>query len=162
VAASRAILDPRLARTLSNGQWQIALARTLTLSSYALTAAGRAREAEAEARRAISIVERVLEQRPSGQAGRLLLTDAYLAAGDAALGGGDTTAARRAWARALAAIDSVGRATGGADLRALDAAALVKLGRVDEARPLVRLLEQQGYRRPRWVARMRAAGLLTQ
>jgi uncharacterized membrane protein len=56
-------------RSLSNNAvWQAALARTLSLSSYALTAAGRAHDAEADA--------------------------------------------QRAWSGALAAVDSVTRATG--------------------------------------------------
>jgi hypothetical protein len=38
----------------------------------------------------------------------------------------------------------------------------VALGRVDDARPIVEVLGRQGYRRPRWVARMQAAGLLVQ
>ena len=159
VAASRALLDPRLAKTPNNAVWQTALARTLTLSSYALTAAARAREAEADARRAIAIVEAELAKRTADRSGRLALADAYLAAGDAVQRMGDTTAARRAWAGALAAVDSAARTTA---IVELSATALVNLGRLDEARPLVRTLEEQGFRRPRWVVRMRAAGLLTQ
>jgi serine/threonine protein kinase len=162
VAASRALLDPQLTTTPNNSVWQIALARTLTLSSYALTAAGRARDGEAQARRAISILEPILTKRPGDQPGRLALTDAYLALGDAAQGAGDAAAARRSWTGAFAAVDSTARATGVAELRVLDAMALASLGRVDEARPIVQKLEEQGYRRPRWLARMRAAGLVAQ
>ena len=159
VAASRALLDPQLAKTPDNGVWRIALARTLTLSSQALTAAGRAREAEADARRAVAMVEAELARRNADRSGRLSLAEAYLAAGDAVQRTGDTTAARRAWAGALAAVDSAVRTTA---IVELSTTALVNLGRLDEARPLVRTLEQQGFRRPRWMARMRAAGLLTQ
>jgi tetratricopeptide (TPR) repeat protein len=162
VAASRALLDPQLARTPSNAVWQIALTRTLTLSSYALAAVGRARGADADARRAISIAAPILAARPADQNGRLALTDAYLAAGDAAQNAGDTASAHRAWEGAFATVDSAARATGVAELRALQAASLVRLGRMEDARPVVRALEQQGYRRPRWIARMRAAGLMTQ
>jgi serine/threonine-protein kinase len=162
VAASRAQLDPQLATTPNNAVWQIALAKTLTLSSYALTAAGRGRDAEADARRAIAIVEPVLAKRPTDQAGRLTLTDAYLALGDAAQRLGDIAQARRAWAGGHAVVDSVTRATGVAELRVLNSTALVNLGRNDEARPIVQTLEQQGYRRPRWLARMRSAGLVNQ
>ena len=161
-AASRAFLDPKLTTTPNNSVWQTELARTLIQSSYALTAARSARDAEADARRAFSILESVLAKRRADQAGRLTLGTAYLALGDAAQLMGDTTAARRAWSGALTAVDSVTRATGVAELRVLTATALVSLGRVDEARPIVRTLEQQGYRRPRWIARMRAAGLLAQ
>jgi serine/threonine-protein kinase len=160
--ASRALLDPQLVRTPDNAVWQLALARTLTASSYALAAAGRAREAEADARRAVSIVESVLVKRPADQTARLVLTDAYLAAGEAAHRRGDTTAARGAWAGSLAVVDSVARATGVAELRVMNSIALVNLGRLEEARALVRTLEQQGFKRPRWLARMRAAGLLQQ
>jgi len=142
--------------------WQTELARTLIQSSYALTAAGRAHDAEADARRAISIVDSVLAKRRADQTARLTLGYAYLALGDAAQRMGDSAAARRAWTDALGAADSVGRATGVAELRVLNATALASLGRVEDARPIVRKLEQQGYRRPRWIARMRAAGLLTQ
>ena len=102
----------------NNAVWQTALARTLSLASYALTAAGRAHDAKADA--------------------------------------------QRAWSGAFAAVDSVTRATGVAELRVLTATALASLGRVEDARPIVRTLEQQGYRRPRWLARTRAAGLLPQ
>jgi eukaryotic-like serine/threonine-protein kinase len=159
VAASRALLDPQLAKAPDNGVWRIALARTLTLSSYALTAAGRAREAEADARRAIAMVEAELAKRNSDRSGRLSLAEAYLAAGDAAQRMSDTTAAHLAWTAALSAVDPAVRTTAIAELRTT---ALVNLGRLDEARPLVRTLEQQGFSRPRWTARMRAAGLLTQ
>jgi serine/threonine-protein kinase len=161
-AASRALLDPQLAKTPNNDVWQVALAKTLTLSSYALTASGRPRDAEADARRAISIVEPILTKRPGDQSGRLTLADAYLALGDAAQRLGDSSAARRAWAGGQAVVDSITRTTGVAELRVVNATALASLGRADDARPIVRTLEQQGYRRPRWVARMRAAGLLTQ
>ena len=162
VAASRAQLDPQLATTPDNAVWQIALAKTLTLSSYALTAAGRAHEAEADARRAIAIIEPLLAKRPADQPGRLTLTDAYLALGDAAQRTGDTASALRAWSGGHAVVDSVTRATGVAELRVLNSTALVDMGRLDEARPIVRTLEQQGYRRPRWLARMRTAGLVNQ
>ena len=162
MAARRALPDPGLATTPNNAVWQVALARTLSLSSYALTAAGRTLDAKADARRAISIVEPVLAKRPADQGGRLALADAYLALGDAAHRTGDTTAARRAWGDALAAVDSVTRATGVDELLVVTATALASLGRVEDARPIVRTLEQQGYRRPRWLARMRAAGLSTQ
>jgi hypothetical protein len=65
-------------------------------------------------------------------------------------------------ADARAVVDSTARVTGVAELRVLNAIALASLGRVDDARPIVRTLEAQGYRRPRWRARMRAAGLLAQ
>ncbi|HKH90424.1 MAG TPA: protein kinase [Gemmatimonadaceae bacterium] len=159
VAASRALLDPKLVKTPSNAVWQIALARTLSLSSYALTAAGRARDGEADARRAIAIVEAELAKKPSDRAGRLALAEAYLASGEAIQRAGDSTAARRAWTGTLAAVESVAPAT---TVTEMSSTALVNLGRLDEARPLVRALEQQGFRRPRWLARMRAADLLTQ
>jgi serine/threonine-protein kinase len=158
--ASLALLDPQLAKTPSNAQWQTALARTLTLSSCALTAVGRARDGEGDARRAISILEPLLAKRPTDQAVRLALTDADLALGDAAQREGDTAAARLAWSVALAAVDSVTRAMGVDELRGLKTSVLVSLGRVEEARLLAHALEQQGFRAPRWRARMRAAGLL--
>ena len=161
-AASRALLDPQLAKTPGNAVWQTSLARTLTLSSYALIAMGRAAEGEDDARRAISILEPLLVKRPTDQSARLALGEADLALGDAVQRRGDAAEARRAWAGALAAVDSVTRATGVAELRGLKSTALVSLGRVDDARPLVRTLEQQGFRTPSWRARMRAVGLLAQ
>ena len=50
--------------------------------------------------------------------------------------------AQGAWSGALAAVDSVTRATGVAELRVLTATALASLGRVEDARPIVRTLEQ--------------------
>jgi hypothetical protein len=159
-ASSRALLDPLLTKTPNNAQWQTALAKSLAFSSYALAAAGRARDAESDAHRAVSILEDVLAKRPTDQWARHALAEAFLAKGDAAQLAGDGTAARRAWSGAFTAVDSVTRATGIAELRVLSVTALVALGRIDEARPIVGLLERQGYGRPRWVARMRAAGLL--
>jgi tetratricopeptide (TPR) repeat protein len=138
------------------------LARTLILSSYARIAAGNAREAEADARRAISIVEPVLAKRPADQTARLALADAYVALGDAAKRANASEAARVAWNRAIAVADSASRATGVAELRVLDAMALASAGRVADARPIARTLDAQGYRRPRWVARMRADGVVMQ
>ena len=161
-SASRALLDPQLAKTPNNAVWQMAFARTLVLSSYALTAAGNGREAEADARRAISIVEPALAKRPGDQTARLALTDAYVALGDAARRADASDAARRAWTSAITVVDSVSRATGVADLRVLNTTALASVGRVDDARPIAKTLEGQGYRRPRWLARMRAAGVLMQ
>jgi serine/threonine-protein kinase len=160
--ASRALLDPQIAKTPNNAVWQSALARTLILSSYARIAAGNAREAEADARRAISIVEPVLAKRPADQTARLALADAYVALGDAAKRANASEAARVAWNRAIAVADSASRATGVAELRVLDAMALASAGRVADARPIARTLDAQGYRRPRWVARMRADGVVMQ
>ena len=159
-AASRALLDPQLTKTPNNAVWQSALARTLILSSYANTAAGRAREAEADARRAVSLVEPVLAKRPADQAARLALTDAYVALGDADQRANAPDAARRAWTDAIAVADSASRATGIAELRVLNAIALASAGRVDDAGPIAKTLQTQGYRRPRWVQRMRAQGVL--
>jgi len=44
--------------------------------------------------------------------------------------------AQRAWSGALAAVNSVTRATGVAELRVLTATALASLGRVEDARPI--------------------------
>jgi hypothetical protein len=38
--------------------------------------------------------------------------------------------------------------------------ALAGEGRVDDARPIAKTLAAQGYRRPRWMARMQADGVL--
>ena len=157
--ASRALLDPQLTKTPNNAVWQMALARTLVLSSYAHAAVGDGRGAEVDARRAISIVEPTLAKRPGDQNARLALTDAYVALGDAAQRA-NPPEARRAWSSAIALADSTARATGVAELRVLDAMALASAGRLDDARPIAKTLETQGYRRPRWLAQMRAQGVL--
>lgn len=90
---------------------------------------------------------------------RRVLTDAYLALGDASARSGDPAGARRSWTRALETVDSLARSTRQTDLLALEATALLRLDRADDALPFVRELLHRGYRKRSVVELARAKGL---
>jgi serine/threonine protein kinase len=153
--AARALVDPLIARTPTNSLWQTSLARTLTTLGSALAAAGRTGEAEATERRALSILEPALKGKPLDQNLRSFAADAQLALGEVLERKGDFTGARAAWTASFTTIDSLARAGRLTDNLALRSMALLRLNRVEDARPEVEELVRRGYRRPRWVALVR-------
>ena len=153
--ASRALLDPGVARTPNNALWQTTFARTLIYQSMALADAGRSGDAEVAVRRAIQIDDGALSKKPGDQTVRGALAEAYLSLGDILARKGDPVGARETWTRALSTIDSLARATRSTDQMAFHASALLRLERLDEARPVVQELLGRGYRRPRWMAVVR-------
>jgi eukaryotic-like serine/threonine-protein kinase len=153
--SSRASIEPLVARTPANRVWQNGLARTLTNLGSALAGTGRFAEAELAERRALSILEPALQQRPGDQTLRSYVADAYLTLGDVLSLKREPGRARAAWTQSLATIDSLARASQLTDHLALRAWALLRLDRIDEARPVVEELLRRGYRRPRWLALVR-------
>jgi len=135
---------------------RLELARNHTLSAQALTESGRGRQAISEGKDAIAPLELLLANRPSEQIVRFALVEANIALGDAYAQLGDTQASRNSWRIGLALVDSTRGATENSDFRVLRSIILANLGRIDEARPIADSLLTQGYRRPRWMARMRA------
>jgi hypothetical protein len=71
--------------------------------------------------------------------------------GDARARAGNASGAKAAWTSALGAIDSLAKSRQFTDHLALLATALLRLDRIDEARPVVADLLRRGYRRPRWM-----------
>jgi eukaryotic-like serine/threonine-protein kinase len=136
----------------TNRSYQYMLARALSLVGAANLALGRTSAAEAALRRAIGIIDPALAKRPTDLNLRVASTDTRLELGDALARDGRSTEARAIWTEALAAIDSVARTRKLTDHMVLQAAALMRLDRLDEARPIVLDLVRRGYRRPRWIA----------
>jgi len=153
--AGQALVDPLLTRTPTNALWQTALARTLTTLGAALTTSGRIGEAEASERRALSILEPALKAKQRDQNLRAYLADAQLALGEVLAQKGDAAGARAAWTQSFETIDSLARTSRLTDNLALRSIALLRLDRVQDARPDVEELARRGYRRPRWVALVR-------
>ena len=155
LTASRATMESLVRQAPTNPVWQYALARWLSFSGASELALGRRREAEADLRRALGILEPGLEKRPSDLNFRTGVTEAELYLGDVLASAGHTSEARQSWERALGTIDSVAKARQITDHLALRAGALLRLDRLDEARPLVVELLRRGYKRPRWMAVVR-------
>jgi tetratricopeptide (TPR) repeat protein len=160
LSGSVAALEALVARVPVNLSYQINLAQSLTPLGSAQLALGHASAAEATERHALAIIESALAKRPADLNLRSASADANIELGDALARGGRWADARAAWSQALSAIDSVARARQLTDHRALQAAALMRLDRPDDARPIVLDLVQHGYRRPRWIAVARAKNLL--
>jgi hypothetical protein len=87
-----------------------------------------------------------------------VLGDTRLALGEILSRTGDAAGAKREWEKGLQDVDSLARATGQTDILALQATALLDLGRVDDARPVVAELLRRDYRKPSFIALVRAGG----
>jgi tetratricopeptide (TPR) repeat protein len=136
----------------TNRGYQYMLARAIALVGSAQLALGRTGAAEASLRRAIGIVDLALSKRPTDLNLRVAAADTRLELGDALAREGRSSDARTSWTEALGLIDSVAKTRQLTDHRAVQASALMRLDRLDEARPIVLDLVQRGYRRPRWMA----------
>ena len=101
---------------------------------------------------ALAVVRPAFESSPGDAETRRVLAETYVARGEVRAATGDSADARQSWEHGLATVDSLARATRQTDLLALQATALLDLGRVSEARPVVRELIARGYREPRFVA----------
>jgi tetratricopeptide (TPR) repeat protein len=151
-SASLATIEKLAQNAPTNRAYQYVLARSLLLVSSVNLALGKTGVAELGLRRAIGIIDSGLSKRPSDLNLRIASTDTRLELGDALQRGGRLAEARASWTQALAAIDSVARTRKLTDHLALQAAALMRLDRLDEARPIVLDLVRRGYRRRRWIA----------
>ena len=160
LSASAAAMEALVSRVPTNASYQLNLAQSLAPLGSAQLALGRAALAEATERRSLGIVAPALAKKPSDLNLRAASAEANIELGDALARGGRTADARAAWSQALAAIDSVARVRHLTDHLALQSAALMRLDRLDEARPIVVDLVHQGYRRQRWITVARAKNLL--
>ncbi len=151
LTASVRALEALVAHVPTNASYQLNLAQSLAPLGSAQLASGKAAAAEATERRALSIIAPALEKKPSDLSLRAASAEANIELGDALARSGRAADARAAWSQALAAIDSVARARHVTDHLALQSGALMRLDRLDDARPIVLDLVRQGYRRPRWI-----------
>jgi serine/threonine-protein kinase len=152
LGSSRARLERLLAASPDNRAVRRDLARTRIALARAWSRTGRGAEAVTLADQALAVVRPAFESSPGDAETRRVLAETYVARGEVRDATGDAADARQSWERALATVDSLARATRQTDLLALQATALLDLGRVSEARPVVRELLARGYREPRFVA----------
>lgn len=148
--AARGAPEQRVLRTRS---------MALTTRARALLGVGRPAEALARARVAADTARALLTRKPRDLDHLRVLGDAYLALGDIMAASGDRAGAAAVRARTLATVDSAARATGQTDLLAIQAAALLEIGRTDDAWSVMAELRRRGYRHPNYVARLRRHGL---
>jgi tetratricopeptide (TPR) repeat protein len=123
--------------------------------SRVLLALGRVHDALASAQRASVASESKLKTRPNDIEAHRAAGDAYVALGTALSRSGDARGANDAWSHALSLEDSLVRADPETELLAVQAAALLDLGRRDDAKPVVAELTRRGYRRPTFVQLVR-------
>ena len=156
---SRVILEALVARTPGERRWQGTLARVHADLGTSMSMLGRVAEAERVERAALANLQPALAKRPSDQSLRLSTARATLALGDVLEREGRVSAAQQTWEQALVTVDSTARATGITDFLALRSAALLRLDRVELARPVVQEVLRRGYRRPRWLSLVHTKGL---
>jgi serine/threonine protein kinase len=123
--------------------------------SSTLLALGRVPDALAAAQRASAASDARLKAKPDDIESHRAAADASVALGTALSRSGDTRAAHDAWVHAVALEDSITRADPETELLAVQAAALLRLGEREEAKPLVDELTHRGYRRPTFVRLVR-------
>jgi tetratricopeptide (TPR) repeat protein len=152
--AGSAMMEALVTTNPTNALYQYNFSRMLTLLGAGQLASSHAADAEATENRALAIITPALAKKPSDINLRVASTEANLELGDARARAGNASGATAAWTAALGAIDSLAKSRQFTDHLALRAAALVRLGRIDEARPVVTEVLRRGYRRPRWMAFM--------
>ena len=153
---SRRALDSLLQHSPTSTTLQYNLGRTLTFLGTDELALARRADAEASERHALAVLEPSLAKKPSDLNLRAATSEALLALGDVLASGGRGLEATAVWNRSLATIDSVARNRRLTDHLVLQSAALMRLDRLDEARPIVNEVLKRGYRRPRWFATVRS------
>ncbi len=126
-----------------------------TVEAQGLLATGRTNDALLAAQRAVFEADSAVATKPSDIEHRLAAAEASLAAGDAESRAGDAASARAAWTHALALIDSTATATRETELLAVQATAILELGRENDATSLVTELERRRYRRPSFLRLVR-------
>ncbi|MDB4909306.1 MAG: pknB 2 [Gemmatimonadetes bacterium] len=126
--------------------------------SRALLALGRVEDALRSARRASTASDATLKAKPNDIEAHRAAGDAYLALGVARSRTRDAPGAVDAWSHAVARVDSLARVDPETEILAVQAAALLYLGKQNDAKSVVVELDRRGYRRPTFVrlARERA------
>ena len=134
---------------------------TSTARGRALLQQGRGGEALTALEQAASASEAALAKQPSDLERRKLAADAFIARGDALDHPGAASGSTTSWARALVLVDSVARSTKETEFLVLQASAMLRLHSRAEAKPVIAELLSRGYRRPSWMALLRATQVAT-
>ena len=119
----------------------------------------RPREAATLFEQSEAACRRLLAQEPASPRVRGVLAGALIGQGRLQERGGDRRAARESWEGALAARAPLAAAEGAVSVQNARAKALLLLGRVEEARPVVASLQTKGWRDPDLDAICRSRGL---
>ncbi len=127
--------------------WRRDLAQQHQRTGALLLTRGDLEAALGRARKAVAMLEELIAEYP---ADRRILSEGYLLLGEILAEQGDE-GARVAWQRALEVIEPHARSALHPEVRDLRARALFRVGRLDEARPIVDRLLAQGYREPELV-----------
>ncbi|MCP4203891.1 MAG: protein kinase [bacterium] len=145
--AAEAILERLIAIDASNTNWKWELAHARTGLANVLWQRGLAKEALQKAAEATEISRAILEDNPGDSTMPRLYSHSLLALGEVhlQLERGDEAAA--AFSRALEAIERANGESSDPQHGATRAQALLRLGRIEEARPIVAKLHRQGFRR---------------
>jgi tetratricopeptide (TPR) repeat protein len=122
-------------------------------------AQGRPREAAALFEQSEAACRRWLAQEPASPRVRGVLAGALVGRGRLQEREGDRRAARDSWEGALAALAPLAGDEGAVSVQSARAKALLLLGRVEEARPVVASLQAKGWRDPDLDALCRSRGL---
>ena len=138
---------------LANTSWQREFAEVQTEQAAQSLATGRRDQAREQAGSALAVLNPLLEKNPDDRARLLATANARLLLA-AVSGGPDAQRLREACLQAIAAVKS---GSGDPRLRALQASALISLGRKDEARAVIDELRSSGYRDPALVEELRLA-----
>ena len=148
LSAGQAIIGRLLVKTPGNLRAAAEQVLSGTVQAQGLLATGRARDALRVAQRAASDADAAVAAKSKDIERRRAAAEANLAVGDAQSLAGNAAGARSAWSHGLALIDSTAAATGETELLAVQATALLELGRADDAAPIMSELDRRGYRRP--------------
>lgn len=150
--ASRARVARLLARPDAMRDWRQQLALTDVAQSAALAAVGRRQDALRASQRAVAEAAALGASGPTDVKARTTTADAQVSLGGALESAGRRLDARAAWTAAFAVVDSAATHSHQTDLLAIDATALLHLGRLSQAAPIVRELRRRGYGMPSFVA----------
>ena len=146
--------DPELAARRS----RVAIARRLI--GDLLATRGEYDTALEEARAALTALEELVAGQPGDLEAHRRLSEGYLLMGTILTAKGERDAARAAWQNAVDGVEPFARASRDADVLVPWVRGLIELGRIDEARPIVARLLDQGYGVREFLDLCRENGLL--
>lgn len=158
LSAGQALVTHLLLKSPSNPRAAAEAILDGTLQAKSLLALGHVSDAFAAANKVAAAANLAVEKAPNDIERRRAASDAYLTVGDALSRSGDSRGARDAWSQGLTLIDSTATASRETESLALKATALLDLGRVNDAEPVVSELNRRGYRRPTFVRLVRNRG----
>jgi eukaryotic-like serine/threonine-protein kinase len=126
-----------------------------TNRAQALLSLSRMREALSVARASATRGDAALRNDPDDIERHRAASDAHVAVGNALARSGDSSGARDAWLHALSLLHANGGGDRETEVLAERAIILLKLGRLDDAGPIVTELDRRGYRRPTFLKLVR-------